>query len=131
MEHAQSDPAIEGLIEERNEETRSFVSFALLERLFVLQDNLFAAVYFSNNSSSYFIHSKRIALPQVYSTTNTQTNSVALYLHYFSFRFRENRHDTIICIFSGYEFSHHSNASFLFSTIPVKVFSPYIFLFSS
>ncbi len=38
-------------MEERNEEIRSFVSFALLERLFVLQDNsyTFTAVNFSNN----------------------------------------------------------------------------------
>ncbi len=36
-------------MEERNEEIRSFVSFALLERLFVLQDNSYTAVNFSNN----------------------------------------------------------------------------------
>ncbi len=79
VQHAQSDPAIEGLIEEKNEEIRSFVSFALLERLFVLQDNLFAAVYFSNNSSCYFIHSKRIATSIQYHNNTSKTLSFCIY----------------------------------------------------
>ncbi len=93
VENAPTRSRYEGLIEERNEEIRSFVSFALLERLFVLQDNLFAAVYFSY-TTKVAISFIQNALPQVYSTTNTQANSVLLYLHYFSFRLRENKQNT-------------------------------------
>ncbi len=110
MEHAQSNPAIEGLIEERNEEIHSFVSFALLERPFVLQDNLFAAFYFSNNSSCYFIHSKRIATSiQYHKHTNKLCLSVSTL---FLLPVKRKQTKYIICI-SGYEFSHHSNARIL------------------
>ncbi len=50
----------------------------------------------------------------------TQTNSVSLYLHYFSFRLEENMQNTTICI-SDYEFS--SQILPAFSTISVKDFA--------
>ncbi len=40
----------------------------------------------------------------MHTVPQTQTNSVSLYLHYFSVRLEENRQNTTICI-SDYEFS--------------------------
>ncbi len=42
----------------------------------------------------------------MHTVPQTQTNSVSLYLHYFSFRLEENSQNTTICI-SDYEYSNH------------------------
>ncbi len=89
-------------MEERNEEIRSFVSFALLERLLsyktihILQ--LISSKQLKLLFNSFKTHCHKHTVPQ------TQTNSVSLYLHYFSVRLEENRQNTTICI-SDYEFS--------------------------
>ncbi len=57
----------------------------------------------------------------MHTVPQTQTNSVSLYLHYFSVRLEENRQNTTICI-SDYEYSNHTLSS---STIPVKDFTPF------
>ncbi len=89
-------------MEERNEEIRSFVSFALLERLLSYKTIHILQIISSKQLkllfNSFKTHCHKHTVPQ------TQTNSVSLYLHYFSIRLDENRQNTTICI-SDYEFS--------------------------
>ncbi len=59
----------------------------------------------------------------MHTVPQTQTNSVSLYLHYFSVRLEENRQNTTICI-SDYEFSSQTMPAFNLHH-SVKDFTPF------